>query len=176
MTSVLDITTSTLYIADVPNPGVAGMNRISKADALADLRRVFRWRSWLAGLVAVACFAIAFWQLGRPDVDSTARLMWVLLPLPALAWAVWEQFGHHRRLDEFHRTVNARAAEIAWPLTLAWLALVALLATAFGFPIAIPAPFGLPADELGWLEVLLIPLLLHMLVFVLVHKRLSGQR
>jgi hypothetical protein len=83
---------------------------------------------------------------------------------------------HHRRVDEFYRAVNARAAEITWPLTLAWLAFVALLATTFGFPVAITAPFGLPPAELGWLEVLLIPLLLHMVVFVLVHKRLSGQR
>lgn len=152
------------------------MTKISNADAWADFRRAFRLRSWLAGWVVVVCLGVAFWQSGQPDLTPADRLVWLLLPLPALAWGVREQVTHHRRLDEFHRTVNARAAEIALPLTLAWLAFVALLATAFGFPVAIPGPFGLPPDEFGWLEVIMVPLLMHMVVFVLVHKRLSGQR
>lgn len=152
------------------------MTRISRADAWADLRRMFRLRSWLAGWVVVLCFGVAWWQLRQPGLAPEARLIWLLIPLPAVAWAVREQIVHHRQLDEFHRTVNARAAEITWPLTIGWLAFVALLATAFGFPVTIPGPFGLPPDELGWMEVLFVPLLLHMVTFVLVHKRLSGQR
>jgi hypothetical protein len=152
------------------------VSKIPNADAWADARRMFRWPRFLLGFLPVIVFAVALRQLGQPDLEPTGRILWLLLPVPVLAWAVWEQVAQPRRLGEFERTVSARAAEISHPLTIAWLAFVALLATAFGFPIAIPAPFGLPPEEFGWTEVLLISLLLHMAVFVLVHKRLSGQQ
>lgn len=151
------------------------MTKIPNADAWADARRAFRWQSSLAGFVVVLCFAVAMRQLGRADLDPSMRWPWLLLPIPALAWAAWEQVSHWRRQDEFLRMVNARASEIAWPLTIVWIGFVALLATAFGFPVPIPAPFGLPPDEFGWLEVLLIPIFIHMAAFIIVHKRYTSR-
>ncbi len=152
------------------------MTKIPNADAWADARRAFRWQSSLSGFLVVLCFAVAMRQLGHADLDPSMRWPWLLLPIPALAWAAWEQKAHWRRQDEFHRMVNARASEIAWPLTVAWIGFVALLATAYGFPIAIPAPFGLPPDELGWLEVLVVPLFIHMGAFIFVYKQYTDRR
>lgn len=152
------------------------MTRMSNEDTRADFRRMFSWKPFLATGIAIACYAVASRQLGHPDLEPTTRLIWLLVPLVAFAWVVREHVVHHRRLDEFQRTVNARTTEIAWPLTIVWLAMVALLATAFGFPVPIPGPFGLPPDELGGAEVMMVPLLLHMVVFVVMHKRLSGLR
>jgi len=176
MTSVLDKTTSELYIFGVPNRGVAAVTKIPNADAWADARRMFRWQSSLSGFVVVALFAIAMRQLGQADLDPSMRLPWLLLPIPGLAWAVREQMVHWRRQDEFYRMVNARAAEIAWPLTLAWIGVVALLATAYGFPIPIPAPLGLPPDTFGWIEVIMVPIFMHMAAFLVVSKRYTGRR
>ncbi len=152
------------------------MSKIPNEDAWADARRAFRWQSSLSGFLVVLCFAVAMRQLGHADLDPAMRWSWLLLPIPALAWAAWEQVAHFRVQDEFQRMVSARASEIAWPLTMAWIGFVALLATAFGFPVPIPAPFGLPPDNFGWLEVLVVPLLIHLVAFTFVYKRYTGPR
>lgn len=176
MTSLLDTTTSELYILGVLNRGADAVTKIPDADAWADARRMFRWQSSLSGFVVVALFAIAMRQLGQADLDPSMRLPWLLLPIPGLAWAVWEATAHSRRRDEFERMVSARASEISWPLTIVWIGFVALLATAYGFPVPIPAPFGVPPDNFGWPEVLVVPLLIHLAAFTIVYKRYTGPR
>ncbi len=152
------------------------MTKIPDADVWADARRAFRWQSTLAGFLVVLCFAVAMRQLGQSDLDTSMRWAWLLLPVPALAWAAWEQRAAERRQDEFQRMVNARAAEIAWPLTIVWIGFVALLATAYGFPVPIPAPFGLPPEAFGWVGVIMVPLFIHMAAFIILSKRYTGRR
>lgn len=152
------------------------MTKIPDADVWADARRAFRRQGSLAGFGVVLCFAVAMRQLGQADLDPSMRWLWLLLPVPALAWAVWEATAQPRRRDEFERMVSARASEISWPLTIVWIGFVALLATAYGFPMPIPAPFGLPPDNFGWPEVLVVPLLIHLAAFTIVYKRYTGSR
>jgi ABC-type Fe3+ transport system permease subunit len=179
MTSSLDIETSNLYIGDVFIPGVAAMTKISNADVQADLRRLRRsssWKGMLAALVAGPMFAIAINRLSQADLQPTERTVWLVLPLLAVGWAIREQLASRRKWDEFERMLNARALEIAYPLTLGWMLLVALVSTAFGFPVSIAMPFGLPPVQLGWLGILLVPLMLPAVVFVLVNKRYFDKR
>ncbi len=171
--------TSELYIHGVLILGVTAVTKISNADVEADLRRLRRhsgWRGMVSALVVGVVFAVALDRLGQPDLHPTARNVWLLLPLLAIAWAVYEQLLSRRKWDEFERMLNARAMEITWPLTLGWFLLVALLTTAFGFPALIPAPFGLAPIQLGWLGILAVPLLLAGVVYVLVNKRYLGKQ
>ena len=53
--------------------------------------------------------------------------------------------------------IEGRAAVVAFRLTIFWLFGLVLLDAAFGLPLEIPAPFGLPADTLGWKEAAIAP-------------------
>ena len=176
MTSLLDTTTSELYIIGVLNRGADAVTKIPDADVWADARRAFRWQSTLAGFLVVLCFAVAMRQLGQVELDPSMRWPWLLLPVPALAWAAWEAIAAERRQDDFQRMVSARASEVAYPLTIVWIGFVALLATAYGFPVPIPAPFGLPPEAFGWVEVILVPLFIHMAAFIILSKRYTRRR
>ncbi len=147
------------------------MTKIPNADAWADARRMFRWQSTVSGFLVVLLFGLSFRQVGHPNLDSMVRMAWLFLPLPGLVWAAREQIAMNRRLDEFHRMVNGRAAEIAYPLTLVWIAFVALLTTAFGFPVSDSAPLGLPPETFWWVGVIVIACAIHMVAFFVVHTR-----
>lgn len=145
----------------------------SKADILADAKRQFRWKHSIPLVLWTIVVITAISRLESPEMVGQARLIWFLAPLPVMAWAFWAWGSAERAQDEMARALNGRAAVVAVRCLLFLAFFLALVDAAFGLPLTIPGPFGLPDEQLGWFEAAFVSLFIvagtslreHMKVF-----------
>jgi len=128
------------------------VERPTTEDIRADAKRTFRWAYLLPIWLWMGAFFVAKHQLENHARVGTPRLMWFLLPLPFMIWAFWSWGASERLQDEFARAVSGRAAVVAVRCIVFFAWFLALLDAAYGMPLRIPAPFGLPDEHFGWVE------------------------
>jgi hypothetical protein len=128
------------------------IERPTAEDLRADAKRGFRWANIVPIWIWMAAFFIAKHQLENRNWVGAPHLMWFLFPLPFMLWAFWRWGAAERLQDEFARAVSGRAAVVAVRCIIFFMWLLALIDAAYGMPISIPAPFGLPDEKFGWLE------------------------
>jgi len=146
------------------------------ADIRADSRRHFRWLPFAVNIAFVAMLFLAMSALEKPELSGTARLLWVAIPASLLPGAYWAWAQQTKRQDELERAVEGRAAVVALRLTLFWLFALGLVHAAVGLPLTIPGPFGLPDDQLGWREIVLVPLFFWMFAWIRERRRVFPKR
>jgi hypothetical protein len=128
------------------------LEKPSKADLLADAKRQFRWEHFVPSALWTALVITAISRLESPEIVGQARLIWFFVPIPAMVWAFWAWGSAERAQDEMARVLNGRAATVAVRCMLFFAFFLALVDAAFGMPITVPGPFGLPDEPFGWFE------------------------
>ncbi|MDX2260829.1 MAG: hypothetical protein SFU84_03930 [Gemmatimonadales bacterium] len=128
------------------------VERPTTEDMRADLKRTFRWAHMFPIWLWMAAFFVAKHQLNSHTPLGSSRVLWFLLPLPFMIWAFWGWRASERVQDEFARAITGRAAVVAVRCIVFFIWFLALIDAAYGMPLRIPAPFGLPDEEFGWVE------------------------
>jgi len=124
----------------------------TKEDILADAKRQFRWGHFVPGALWTVLVITAISRLQSPELLGQARLLWFLAPLPVMAWGFWAWGSAERSQDELAQALNGRAAKVAVRCMLFFAFFLALVDAAFGMPLTVPGPFGLPDEQFGWFE------------------------
>jgi hypothetical protein len=135
------------------------------ADARADGRRHFRLSSWLASVAMVVAYGWSITTLD--DMSGGPRWLWFLLPLPFIALGLWTAFRDERRQDEVMRHARQVAGDLTAKFAIVLLFVLALAESAFGAPILIPAPFGLPPETIDTFFAAFLVLIFYVLASVL---------
>lgn len=144
------------------------------ADARADGRRVFRWSTIVASVGTVAVYA---WSISTlEDAGGGPRWLWFLLPLPFIAWTLWSQFRVERRQDEVVRHASRVAGDLTAKFAIVLLFVLALAEEAFGAPVRIPGPFGLPEETVNMFNTGFAVLIFYCLAGLFVLKRYMPER
>ena len=144
------------------------------ADARADGKRVFSWTTWLSSIALVAVYAWSITTLD--DTAGGSRWLWFLLPLPFFAMAVWQTFRLEKRQDELMRRAGNEAGHITAKFAIVLLYVVALAESAFGTPLMLPAPFGLPPERVDTFFVAFMVLICYVLAGVLRLKHYTPEK